>query len=118
MTDAGAPPVTVKSTIIELVKVLNTLDRKDLVDRATAAAARLDRPGTVVCVVGEFKQGKSSLVNALLGQAVCPVDDDLATSAITLVRFADEPGAVVRMRGDDGQPVSRARCRSRISPTG
>jgi hypothetical protein len=108
MTDAGGQPVTVKSTIIELVKVLNTLDRKDLVDRATAAAARLDRPGTVVCVVGEFKQGKSSLVNALLGQAVCPVDDDLATSAITLVRFAEEPGAVVRMRGDDGQPTALA----------
>lgn len=108
MTDTGAPPVTVKSTIIELVKVLNTLDRKDLVDRATAAAARLDRPGTVVCVVGEFKQGKSSLVNALLGQQVCPVDDDLATSAITLVRFAEEPGAVVRRRGDDGQPVAEA----------
>ena len=55
--------------------------------------ARLRRPATVVCVVGEFKQGKSSLVNALLGQAVCPVDDDLATSAITLVRYAAEASA-------------------------
>ena len=89
MTDAGAPSVTVKSTIIELVKVLHTLDRQDLVDRATAAAARLERPGTIVCVVGEFKQGKSSLVNGLLGQAICPVDDDLATSAITLVRYGE-----------------------------
>jgi len=106
VSDTGDQPVTVKSTIIELVKVLNTLDRKDLVDRATAAAARLDRPGTVVCVVGEFKQGKSSLVNALLGQQVCPVDDDLATSAITLVRYGEEPLAVVRTRGDDGQPAA------------
>jgi len=101
-----AQPPTVKSTIVELVKVLNRLERPDLAGRATAAAARLDRPGTVVCVVGEFKQGKSSLVNALLGQQVCPVDDDLATSAITLVRFGEEPGAVVRRRGDDGKPVA------------
>jgi hypothetical protein len=36
------------------------------------------------------------------------VDDDLATSAITLVRFAEEPGAVVRRRGDDGQPAAVA----------
>lgn len=106
MSDSGEQPVTVKSTIVELVKVLKSLDRGDLVDRATAAAARLDRPGTVVCVVGEFKQGKSSLVNALLGQQVCPVDDDLATSAITLIRFAEEPGAVVRMRDPAGQPVA------------
>jgi hypothetical protein len=101
-----AQPPTVKTTIIELVKVLNRLERPDLANRATAAAARLDRPGTVVCVVGEFKQGKSSLVNALLGQPVCPVDDDLATSAITLVRFGEEPGAVVRRRGDDGKAVA------------
>lgn len=103
---AAAGPPTTKSTIVELVAVLNQLGRTDLAGRATAAAARLDRPGTVVCVVGEFKQGKSSLVNALLGQNVCPVDDDLATSAITLVRFGEEAGAVVRSRTEDGQALA------------
>ena len=39
-------------------------------------------------VVGEFKQGKSSLVNAMLNAPVCPVDDDVATSVPTLVRYA------------------------------
>ena len=109
MSDAPAPAPSggeTKATIVELVKVLNRLDRTDLARRATAAAARLDRPGTVVCVVGEFKQGKSSLVNALLGQHVCPVDDDLATSAITLIRYGDEPAAVVRAVGDDGQAAA------------
>ena len=109
MSDAPTPAPSggeTKATIVELVKVLNRLDRTDLARRATAAAARLDRPGTVVCVVGEFKQGKSSLVNALLGQHVCPVDDDLATSAITLIRYGDEPAAVVRAVGDDGQAAA------------
>lgn len=101
---APAPgPPSPKPAIIELAKILGQLDRADLATRAQAAAARLDRPGTVVCVVGEFKQGKSSLVNAMLGQTVCPVDDDLATSAITLVRFGEEPGAVVRRKGEGGQ---------------
>ena len=73
MTDAGGTPVTVKSTIVELGKVLQRLDRNDLVDRATAAARpTATAPSTVVCVVGEFKQGKSSLVNALLGQRRLP----------------------------------------------
>ena len=67
--------------------------------------ARLRRPATVVCVVGEFKQGKSSLVNGLLGRDVCPVDDDVATAAITLVRYGDEPAAAVRRRVD-GQQVA------------
>jgi hypothetical protein len=92
----------VEAGLIELVKVLQKLERPDLAQRATAAAARLKRPNTVVCVVGEFKQGKSSLVNGLLGRTICPVDDDLATSAITLVRYGDEASASVRRRGEDG----------------
>jgi hypothetical protein len=105
---AGAPPAAAApagpdAAIGELVKVLQRLQRPDLVDRAQAAVARLKRPSTIVCVVGEFKQGKSSLVNGLLGQVVCPVDDDLATSAITLVKFGEQPGAVVRR--SEGEPV-------------
>lgn len=73
-------------------------DRPDLVDRLEAAFARASRPTSIVCVVGEFKQGKSSLVNGMVGAAVCPVDDDLATSAITLVHGAEKPSATVRTR--------------------
>jgi hypothetical protein len=115
MTDTAAPPAPApapaagpEAGIVELVKILQRLERPDLVQRATAAAARLKRPSTVVCVVGEFKQGKSSLVNGLLGQAICPVDDDLATSAITLVRFGEQAGATVRRRGDDGSTASES----------
>jgi dynamin family protein len=61
-----------------------------------------------VCVVGEFKQGKSSLVNGLLGQAICPVDDDLATSAITLVRFGEQPVATVKRKAEDGSALSES----------
>jgi hypothetical protein len=103
---AAKQPPTAEATIVELVKVLQRLDRPDLVGRATAAVSRLRRPNTIVCVVGEFKQGKSSLVNALVGQSICPIDDDLATSAITLVRYGDEPSAVVRRRDGGDQPVS------------
>ena len=88
----------VHAAVSELVPVLQQLDRSDLAERVTAAGARLRRPSTIVCVVGEFKQGKSSLVNGLLGIELCPVDDDLATAAITLVRGGEEVSAVVRRR--------------------
>ncbi len=119
MTNAPAAPATPASTpaatpaagpeagIVELVRILQQVERPDLAKRASAAAARLKRPSTVVCVVGEFKQGKSSLVNGLLGRTICPVDDDLATSAITLVRYGDETTATVRRRGDDGATASQ-----------
>ena len=81
--------------------------RNDLADRLVVAAARVRRPATIVCVVGEFKQGKSSLINAMLGLDVCPVDDDIATSATTLLRYGAEPSVVVRRRLDDGVVVER-----------
>jgi hypothetical protein len=89
-----------EALIVEVSKTLQQIGRTDLAERASVAAARVRRPATVVCVVGEFKQGKSSLINALLGQYVCPVDDDLATSAITLVRWGEQPTAVVRHKTD------------------
>jgi ribosome biogenesis GTPase A len=54
--------------------------RPDLAERLEVARRRLVDPLFHVLVVGEFKQGKSSLINALLGIDVCPVDDDVATA--------------------------------------
>jgi hypothetical protein len=80
------------------------LDRDDLARRLADVGRRAARVDTVVCVVGEFKKGKSALINALLGSAVCPVDDDLATSAVTVVRYGEAPAAVVHRR-EAGEPV-------------
>lgn len=80
-------------------------ERPDFEARIRAALERLDRPDTIVCVTGEFKKGKSSLVNALLGEPLCPVDDDLATSAITVVRAGKERSALVR-RHEQGEAIN------------
>lgn len=77
-------------------------ERADLVVRLDEVAWRVARTETLVCVVGEFKKGKSALVNAILGEAVCPVDDDLATAAVTVVRHDVAPSVTVRRRSDDG----------------
>jgi hypothetical protein len=69
--------------------------RPDLVQRLDLTRRRLTDPAVYVMVVGEFKQGKSSLVNALVESTVCPVDDDVATAVPTAVRFADVPSAHV-----------------------
>lgn len=90
-----------------LAGVLSAVGRADLAERLRIAGLRCNRPITVVCVVGEFKQGKSSLVNALLGVDLCPIDDDLATSAITVVRHAPELAMEVRHRGETGTVVEK-----------
>ncbi|WP_307807486.1 dynamin family protein [Naasia sp. SYSU D00948] len=86
--------------------------RSDLRKRLEQTRERLGEPSIRVIVVGEFKQGKSRLINALVGLPVCPVDDDIATSVPTLVSYGDPAGAVVVVPvedGTDGEPVLERR---------
>ncbi len=87
------------------IKAATAYGRPDLARRVRARRERLVERTVRVLVVGEFKQGKSSLVNALVNAAVCPVDDDIATAVPTAVRHRYEPGARVAYPGDDGEPV-------------
>ena len=96
---ARAPdPDMVAGQVEAVLAVASARGREDLVGRLAAVRSRLERSETVICVVGEFKQGKSALINGLLGADVCPVDDDLATMAVTTVRHGDRPTATVHRR--------------------
>jgi hypothetical protein len=82
--------------------------RPDLEARLRSAAGRLRTDRVRVLVVGEFKQGKSLLVNGLVRAPVCPVFDDVATSVPTVVRYAEKPtAALVRVleQSADGDPA-------------
>lgn len=68
-------------------------DRPDLGERLQRALDSIGDPSVNVVVVGEFKQGKSSLINALLNAKVCAVDDDIATAVPTVVRHGEEQKA-------------------------
>ncbi|HEV7761501.1 MAG TPA: dynamin family protein [Acidimicrobiales bacterium] len=83
------------------IQAASAYKRPDLASRLGITTKRLLDPAFHVFVVGEFKQGKSSLVNALLNAPVCPVDDDIATSAPTAVRYGDEPKAAVLLKPPD-----------------
>jgi signal recognition particle receptor subunit beta len=75
------------------VRAANAYGRGDLADRLAETRRVLLEPTVNVVVVGEFKQGKSSFINALLNAQVCPVDDDIATAVPTSVRFGDDRAA-------------------------
>jgi hypothetical protein len=75
----------------ELAELAQARGRDDLAERARGIAERLADTAITVVVAGEFKQGKSSLVNALLGHDLCVVDDAVATAVPTFVRHAERP---------------------------
>jgi GTPase SAR1 family protein len=79
--------------------------------RLLRARERLADPSIRVLVVGEFKQGKSQLVNALVNGPVCPVDDDIATSLPTVVKYSESVSVTLVQRenseSDGVAPVAR-----------
>jgi GTPase Era involved in 16S rRNA processing len=89
------------------LKATSAYGRADLGRRLQATRSRLSDPNVRVLIVGEFKQGKSQLVNALVNAPVCPVDDDIATAIPTVVKFA-ETASVTLVReseSDNGEPL-------------
>ncbi len=82
----------------------NAYNREDLVPGLESTRSLILDPEFVVVVAGEFKKGKSSLVNALVDSTICPVDDDTATAVPTSIRHGDEPFASV-LTGDDAIAV-------------
>lgn len=54
---------------------------------------------TTVLVCGEFKRGKSTFVNALIGRSVCPTDTDICTSVVSIIKFGTNE-KVTRLYGD------------------
>ncbi len=60
-----------------------------------------------VMVVGEFKRGKSTLINAMLGANVLPAYSRPATAVMTELRWSAAPAAVL-YPVDDGTPITVA----------
>ncbi|RDV10119.1 Isoniazid-inducible protein iniA [Arthrobacter sp. RT-1] len=109
MAEAGPAKSTAPATAGQLVRLVEhgltlvgTGDRADLRKRLDQTMGRLKDPSIRVIVVGEFKQGKSKLINALVNAPACPVDDDIATSVPTVVRYGDPASAAILVPKADG----------------
>jgi len=67
---------------------------------ARALAERVRDGLFYVACLGQFKRGKSSLLNALVGTPVLPVGVVPVTAVITVLRYGERPAARVRL--EDG----------------
>jgi actin-like ATPase involved in cell morphogenesis len=81
-------------------------ERGDLAERMSTRIDRLDNQTVRVLVAGDFKQGKSTLVNALVDHEICPADPDFATSVPTSIRHGDEPHATIYRDMEADDPVA------------
>jgi GTPase SAR1 family protein len=106
------------SELIELVA--------DVIDRHRSSAsaqnqAQLDalqrrlREPVRIAIVGRVKAGKSTMVNALLGQRVAPTDVSECTRLVTWFHYGHPQRLVMEMR--DGTTVDRQLAQGSVLPT-
>ena len=58
-----------------------------------------------VAIVGEFKRGKSTLINAMLGQEVLPADVLPATATLNRVTYSEQPYVMVEYKNGNSEKV-------------
>lgn len=106
------------------VKAATAYGRNEVAARLTEVLRRVRDPATRAFVVGEFKQGKSALVNALVNADVCVVDADVATARPTRLGYSTHPCAAWVERAGDGTvsreslPLAQVGQRMTEAPTG
>lgn len=90
----------------ELSDIAQSLGAKTLKDRLDRELVKkLEEDRFHLVVVGEFNHGKSSFVNALLGENVLPVGVTPTTAAIHHLKFSETPEATVVMQSGNRESI-------------
>lgn len=86
------------SRLLRLADLAQELGAEPVTEEARELAVRVSEGRFYVACIGQFKRGKSTLLNALVGHEVVPTGFVPVTAVPTVIRFGDQPHARVRMR--------------------
>lgn len=89
MTDTG-------SSLSDLARLARAAGAEPLAREADALRERVREGRFYVACVGQFKRGKSALINALVGQPLLPTGVVPVTSVVTMVRHGAQVAARLR----------------------
>lgn len=91
------------SSIYELTKpLLEEYKQNTCIQSIEEFFNRISSNQTTIMVCGEFKKGKSSFINALLKEEVCPTDEHIATSTVSVIRYGETRKVIRTYEAEDG----------------
>src|SRR5262249_60795230 len=114
VTEEAAPSATWTEVLHELRKSARSLDRLDLLSAVEVLVVERERP-LRLAVVGEFNAGKSTFLNALLGEDVAPTGVLPTTATLHWVAWAPDPFARVVVRGAPDRVVPHAELKATLA---
>ncbi len=92
--------------LLRLAELAEDLGSERVREEATALAQRANEGRFYVACLGQFKRGKSTLLNALLGDRILPTGVLPLTTVPTVVRLGASRGARVRFRAGKWMAIS------------
>ncbi|WP_297908256.1 dynamin family protein [uncultured Parabacteroides sp.] len=83
----------------KITPVLKNHHKESDIEQLSKMMGTVSSDSVSVLVCGEFKRGKSSFINAFLGEELCPTDAGIATSVVSVIKYGKEY-KVTRLYGD------------------
>jgi GTP-binding protein EngB required for normal cell division len=94
------------SRLLRLADLAEELGAEPVAEEARELAARVSEGRFYVACIGQFKRGKSTLLNALVGHEIVPTGFVPVTAVPTVIRFGDALHARIRMQDGSWQDVA------------
>jgi GTP-binding protein EngB required for normal cell division len=94
--------------LLRIASLAEQFNDDQITDDARSAAERIAEGRFYVACVGQFKRGKSTLLNALIGEPILPSGVVPVTAVPTILRFGESLGARVRLRSGEWTDIAIA----------
>lgn len=101
--------------LCELERVARLVEATAVADEARALAERAAEGRFFVACVGQFKRGKSTLLNALIGADILPTGTVPVTSVVTVLRYGEVLSARLRRAVGEWDDIPAAELREYVS---
>lgn len=105
-TSYHAMSTEITEGLSQMAKICEKLDLKERAESLMESRRKLQEHKFSVGILGEFKRGKSTVINALLGQEIMPADITPCSATMNRVTYGLSPRAQVNMM--DGSHVDIA----------
>ena len=94
------------SRLLRLASLGEVLGAQYIADDGRALAARVSEGRFYLACIGQFKRGKSTLINALIGEPVLPVGFIPVTAVPTVIRYGAHKKARIQFRDGAWQQIA------------
>jgi hypothetical protein len=106
VSSAAASEVDGAARLLRLASLGEELGAPNIAEDGRSLAARVAEGRFYLACIGQFKRGKSTLINALVGEPILPVGFIPVTAVPTVIRYGAHKKARIQFRDGEWQQIA------------